>query len=201
MPDNPFATEAAAITYARGRPDYSGVISPIIRRMLGLDEPVPLAVDIGSGTGISTMALAPLAVQVIGVEPSLSMLERAAAAPNVTYRRGSAEALPLENESCDLVSVGSALHWFDRQRFLGEASRVAKPEAWLVVHDHWFAGQMEGEARFEDWIKASYLQRYPPPERDRSWRPPADLGEWRHVRWERYDHSITFDAEHWPTTS
>ena len=95
------------------------------------------------GTGISTRALSSLADVVIGVEPSTAMLDQAWAAANVTYRVGSAEDLPVEDASCDLISVGSALHWFDQARFLSEATRVATAEAWLVVHDHWFAGQMQ----------------------------------------------------------
>lgn len=195
MPENPFATELAASIYARGRPDYSDRVTDIARRITGLTEAVPLAVDVGSGTGISTLALAPLAERVVGVEPSRAMLERAAAAPNVTYRIGSAEDLPVEDQSCDLIGVGSALHWFDQERFLAEASRVAKPSTWLVVHDHWFGGQMEGVDEFAEWARGVYLARYPSPPRDRSWRPPADLAEWKHIGWERYEHPIRFGPD------
>lgn len=107
MPSNPFATDTAAHIYAAGRPDCSELVSNIIRRIAGVLEPVPYAVDVGSGTGISTMALAPLARTVIGVEPSPAMLKRARQAGNVTYRLGSAELLPVEDRSCDLIGVGS----------------------------------------------------------------------------------------------
>lgn len=196
MTRNPFVTDVAASLYAAGRPDYSKPVSEVMRRLLDLSGAVPQAVDVGSGTGISTRALAPFAEEVIGVEPSTAMLELAAPATNVTYRVGMAEDLPLEDESCDLIGVGSALHWVNQDRFLAEASRVARPNAWLVVHDHWFAGQMDGADDFGEWARTVYLKRYPSPPRDRSWRPPADLGEWKHVSWERYDHPITFEVEH-----
>lgn len=58
MSSNPFATEVAARIYAAGRPNYSKRVSDIIRKLIAVTEPVPCAVDIGSGTVISTMALA-----------------------------------------------------------------------------------------------------------------------------------------------
>jgi SAM-dependent methyltransferase len=195
VPHNPFATDLAATMYARGRPDYSKRVGDIVRRLIDLTGVLPRALDVGSGTGISTLALAPLADEVIGVEASAAMVERAARAANVSYRLGYAEVLPVDDASCDLIAVGSALHWFDQESFLAEASRVAKPHAWLVIHDHWFAGQMEGVDEFGVWARGVYLETYPSPPRDRSWRPPADLGEWRHVDWEQYEHSIPFDVD------
>lgn len=195
MAQNPFGTDAAARLYAAGRPDYSALVTDIIRRLTGITEPVPCAVDVGSGTGISTIAIAPLAEAVIGVEPSAAMLRYAAPAVNVTYVAGSAENLPMDDSSCDLIAVGSALHWFDRARFLSEASRIATPATWLVVHDHWFSGRMQEQPAFADWVQDTYVRSYPPPPRDRPWRPPADLDTWQHIAWETYDHQVPFTAD------
>ncbi|MFQ5524279.1 MAG: class I SAM-dependent methyltransferase [Acidimicrobiia bacterium] len=195
MSNNPFATDAAARLYAAGRPDYSSLVTDVIRRLTGITARVRCAVDVGCGTGISTMALAPLADTIIGVEPSTAMLAQALPAANVLYRVGSAEDLPLEDGSCDLIAVGSALHWFDQARFLKEASRVARPDAWLVVHDHWFTGQMQGHEEFAAWARDVYLSTYPSPPRDRSWRPPDDLGAWQHTGWERYEHPVPLTAD------
>lgn len=194
MPANPFASDVAASLYAEGRPDYSHLVCDIIRRITGIESPVEFAVDVGSGTGISTMAISPLAEAVVGVEPSQAMLELAMPADNVSYRLGSAEQLPVEDTSCDLISVGSALHWFDQGRFLAEASRVAKQDAWLVVYDHWFTGRMQDQDEFAQWAGDVYLPTYPSPPRDRSWRPPDDLGDWRHRGWESYDHPVQYSA-------
>lgn len=196
MPKNPFATEDAAEFYAAGRPDYSRFVTEITRQLTSISGKVPVAVDVGSGTGISTMALPPLAESVIGVEPSSAMVDRAVQAPNVEYRIGTAEDLPVQTDSCDLVGVGSALHWFDQSLFLAEASRIARPDAWLVVHDNFFTAEMAGNDGFRDWFREVYLKRYPPPPRDRSWRPPDHLGVWKHVAWERYRHEVPFDARH-----
>ncbi|MGF1617946.1 MAG: class I SAM-dependent methyltransferase [Acidimicrobiia bacterium] len=195
MPANPFTSDVAARLYADGRPDYSQLVADIIRRITGIEVAVEFAVDVGSGTGISTLAIAPLAERVVGVEPSEAMLERAIPADNVSYRIGSAEHLPVEDQSCDLISVGSALHWFDQKQFLAEASRVAKPDAWLVVYDHWFTGRLLDHDDFGRWARDVYLSVYPSPPRDRSWRPPQDLGNWRHTGWESYDHPVSFSSD------
>ncbi len=176
MSDNPFAADIAARLYAVGRPDYSALVTDMIRQLAGITDRVSCAVDVGCGTGISTMALAPLADTVIGVEPSTAMLEQALSAANVEYRVGSAESLPVEDASCDLIGVGSALHWFDQARFLEEASRIARPGAQLVVHDHWFTGQMQDHKDFTAWARDVYLSTYPSPPRDRSW-PPVRPGQ------------------------
>ncbi|MEX0795907.1 MAG: hypothetical protein WEB67_11550 [Acidimicrobiia bacterium] len=58
MPANPFTSDVAARLYADGRPDYSQFVSDVIRRITGIKSRVEYAVDVGSGTGISTLAIA-----------------------------------------------------------------------------------------------------------------------------------------------
>lgn len=196
MFNNPFASDAAARWYASGRPDFSTVVGTTIRRLVGIgDSHFGRAVDVGCGTGISTVALSPLAETIIGVDPSSTMLDHAVAAANVTYMVGSAEDLPLDDGVYDLIGVGSAVHWFDRDRFLAEASRIAAPGAWLVVHDHWFSGLMEDQPESGSWFNDVYLPNHQSPPRDRSWQPPADLGKWRHVGWERYEQRVAMNRE------
>lgn len=167
--------------YSAGRPDYSDRVTGILLGLLGDKVPFGRAVDVGSGTGISTMALAPLADEVMGVEKSPAMVEKARSARNVTYRLGAAEDLPVDDSSCDLIGVGSAIHWFDQERFLREVNRVSAAEALLVVHDHWFTAQKVGDHGFTGWFRDTYLSLFPSPPRDHSWRPPDDLSDWIHL--------------------
>ncbi|KAF9560509.1 S-adenosyl-L-methionine-dependent methyltransferase [Agrocybe pediades] len=106
------------------------------------------AVDVGCGTGQATTRLTPFK-EVIGVDPSLGMLEKArkhvlestGAGQTTNYRfvQGSAEdmkkAVP-EDESVDLVVAGGLLdvassaqaaHWFDWSKVWPETSRVLRP--------------------------------------------------------------------------
>lgn len=195
MVANPFSTELAARMYAAGRPDYSPTAGPILRRLVGLDAPVPLALDVACGTGISTKMLTDLARRVIGVDQSPAMLDHAPRRSGITYMLGNAEDLPIGDETCDLISVGSALHWFDFERFLNEVDRVAMPGAMLAVHNHWFAAEMEGVPEFSPWSRGAYVEQFPTPPRDRTWLPPENLGPWRHVAWERYDHQVEMSPD------
>ena len=45
----------------------------------------------------------------------------------------SAEETGLDDASMDLVSVGRAFHWFERERALAEFRRILKPGGWVVL--------------------------------------------------------------------
>jgi SAM-dependent methyltransferase len=47
--------------------------------------------------------------------------------PDITVLAGSAESIPLEDDSVDAVVCGQAWHWFDPARAVGEVARVLKP--------------------------------------------------------------------------
>ena len=72
--------------------------------------------DLGCGTGRFTESLAlHFDARVIGLDPSLKMLEQARAKrrdDRVEYRRGSAEAIPLPDESLDAVFMSMSFHHF-----------------------------------------------------------------------------------------
>ncbi|XP_044072023.1 putative methyltransferase DDB_G0268948 [Siniperca chuatsi] len=99
-------------------------------------QPHVLAVDVGCGTGQNSRLLAPHFQEVVGIDISECQLEEARAVPgypNVTYRKGTAEALPFPDSSVDLLTAVSAAHWFDQSRFLVEASRVLKPRGCMAL--------------------------------------------------------------------
>ena len=98
------------------------------------------------------------------------MLARAPENARISYALAPAEALPLADESAELITVSSAFHWFDRTAFLREARRVLCIQGWLVVYENFFRGQPQN-ADFTDWLTA-YYTAHPPPPRDR--RPFTD---------------------------
>jgi ubiquinone/menaquinone biosynthesis C-methylase UbiE len=88
--------------------------------------------DLGSGTGRFSPLLAELfGGPVTGVEPSARMRAQAvadAAAPDVAYLEGSAEAIPLADDSVDLVLMFLSFHHFpDRPAAAREIARVLAP--------------------------------------------------------------------------
>lgn len=99
-------------------------------------QPHVLAVDLGCGTGQNSRLFAPHFREVVGIDISECQLEEARAVPgytNITYRKGTAEELPFPDESVDLLTAAAAAHWFDRSRFLVEASRVLKPGGCMAL--------------------------------------------------------------------
>ena len=96
----------------------------------------PLAwLDLGSGAGRLTPALADaFGGPVHGIEPSDRMRAQAPAHPAVTYAAGSAEAIPLPDESCDAALLFFVWHHVgDRAAAARELRRVVKPGGRLFV--------------------------------------------------------------------
>ncbi|XP_066543960.1 putative methyltransferase DDB_G0268948 [Amia ocellicauda] len=99
--------------------------------------PCAQAVDVGCGTGLSTRILAPHFLRVLGTDISAVQLEQAArdtSCANVSYRQSPAEELPVPDSSVDLVTAGSAVHWFDVPRFLREVDRILRPGGCLALY-------------------------------------------------------------------
>lgn len=98
--------------------------------------------DVGTGAGHLSFALAPTAEHVVALDPSPGMLAtvRQAAAerglPQIETCEASATALPFAAASFDLVCTRySAHHWLDLPGALGEMHRVLKPEGFILVID------------------------------------------------------------------
>jgi len=95
--------------------------------------------DLGCGTGRFTSALGDaFGCQVIGVEPSQAMLNiaRSSQSLNIEWKQGSAEELPLENETVDLVFMSQVFHHLVRpQRALREIHRVLSNPGYLAIRN------------------------------------------------------------------
>ena len=87
--------------------------------------------DIGTGTGLTAREAAHLvgaAAEVIGVDPSAGMMERAKVPAGVRLIQGTAEEIPLPASSAEFVSMGYALrHVGDLSLALREFMRVLAP--------------------------------------------------------------------------
>lgn len=57
---------------------------------------------------------------------------------NLTFKQGYGEALPLEDNSVDVITVAQALHWFDPELFIKEVIRVLKKDGTLICFGYMF---------------------------------------------------------------
>ena len=108
--------------------------------LLGLLPSTWEVADLGCGTGALVARLAPFVARAIGVDASAEMLaaarERVAGLNNVDLRPGSLEALPIETESLDAVTLMLVLHHLPAPaEALAEATRVLKPGGRLLLVD------------------------------------------------------------------
>ena len=123
--------------YATGRqmsPDAHQTWTTAFARHLPGTRPLTW-LDLGSGTGRMTPALADaFGGPVHGVEPSDKMRAQATPHPAVTYAAGSAEHIPLPDDSCDAALVFFVWHHVvDRAAAARELRRVVKPGGTLFV--------------------------------------------------------------------
>lgn len=117
------------------------------------DLPVGDALDAGCGTGRHAGHLARLGHRTIGVDATPAMLEVARANhPDVDFRDGRMEALPVDDDSVDLVVSALAIcHVPDVAAVLREFARVVRSGGTVVVSDpHPTMVQFSGAAGFRD---------------------------------------------------
>ncbi len=125
-----FGAEAAA--YARHRPDYPE--KAVVWGLSGATRTAERVLDLGAGTGKLSEGLLALGLEVTAVEPDAQMLEELKRAlPDIAPLNGTAEEIPLPDESVDAVFAGQALHWFDLDRAYPEIARVLKPGGVFVA--------------------------------------------------------------------
>ncbi|MCZ6888293.1 MAG: class I SAM-dependent methyltransferase [Gammaproteobacteria bacterium] len=100
----------------------------------------PRILDLGCGTGRYSAALADrFDARVIGLDPSRKMLARARerrGQRNVTYLNGSAEKIPLEDSSVELVFMSMVFHHLDDPTATArECRRVLESGGYLVLRN------------------------------------------------------------------
>lgn len=165
---NYFSPHSAAERYSRGRPDFHANTIRHIRDYLQLHEPVAPALDIACGTGLSTKALLEIATQVYGTDISEEMLKRAPLPEKIQYKLAPAEKQPFADNTFELITVSSGVHWFNIEAFLRETHRLLKHDGWLVIYENHFIAEMDGQPAFPNWFKEVYLKTFPSPPRNNS---------------------------------
>ncbi len=122
--------------YSKARPSYPDALFSFLlcERVINIET---VSADIGSGTGIFTIALSQFVNSVFAVEPNNDMRfiaeEKYKTIANITSINATAENTSLSDHSIDLVTVAQAFHWFDRGMFKDECKRILKPNGKVVL--------------------------------------------------------------------
>ena len=101
---------------------------------------ISLVIDLGCGTGrFSELLAVHFGVQVIGIDPSLKMLDQARRKPaigDVVYCQGLAEALPFTDGCADLVFMSMVYHHFtDPSAVAKECHRVLRHGGYAFIRN------------------------------------------------------------------
>lgn len=114
--------------YAKYRPHYP---PRLFEHLAALAPRRDVAWDCATGNGQAATALATYFGSVIATDASAEQIAHAAPAPNLEYRVAAAESSGLADAAIDLVTVATAIHWFDLDAFLTEARRVLRRDGVL----------------------------------------------------------------------
>jgi ubiquinone/menaquinone biosynthesis C-methylase UbiE len=119
-------------------PVHAKMLDLLIRE--GPQVPPRCILDVGCGTGRLLRAISAYwpEAQLWGVDPAARMVSEATRLnPKGIVKLASAEALPIPDQSADMVlSSLSFHHWADQARGLQEIARVLRPGGYFCLADH-----------------------------------------------------------------
>jgi SAM-dependent methyltransferase len=164
MPAAPdFATrrfQSAASHYLAGRAAYPPELIRRTAEFLDL-RPSDRLLDLGCGPAQLALAFAPLAGDVLALDPEPAMLElarrRAADVRNVTVAAGSSADLAPELGGFRAVLIGRAFHWMDRVETLRRLDELIAADGAVVLF-----GDERPDVPENAWLKTyqALLERY-----------------------------------------
>lgn len=107
----------------------------ILNKCLEKDESFSLGLDVGCGTGQSSIALTSFCEKVIGVEPSKAMLQKTIQHPQVKYQHSDKKHFDFSDDYFDIITFAGSLYYVKSQSLLDEVIRVTKSNSKIIVYD------------------------------------------------------------------
>jgi ubiquinone/menaquinone biosynthesis C-methylase UbiE len=127
-----------ASRYQTVRPRPPGALVDLLLQLAQVDRP-DLVVDLGCGTGLSTVLWANRARRVIGIEAldeMRAMAERAHRGAGVEFRAGVAQDTGLPDGVADIVTCAQSLHHMEPDTALTEIHRILRPAGVFAAYDY-----------------------------------------------------------------
>jgi ubiquinone/menaquinone biosynthesis C-methylase UbiE len=129
--------ETTAPLYAAHREPYPAAFFAEVAKTLALDGHEAM-IDLGTGPGLLAFGFAPYVGSVVGVDPEPAMIAEAQQAAlsqkiALTLIEGRAEALPADLGRFDLVTIGRALHWMEREATLATLDRILARDGRILI--------------------------------------------------------------------
>ena len=123
--------------YEKLRPPYPAEFFRNVAQRLHLGKEHAL-IDLGTGPGLLALGFAPSVGRIVGVDPEPAMLAAtrkagADASKAITLIESRAEALPSDVGQFDVVTIGRALHWMDRDALGPLFERLVAPDGTILV--------------------------------------------------------------------
>lgn len=141
MSELAFSFGRIAAEYDEVRPEYDLEALRRAGEVLGLSAESARVVDLAAGSGKLTRPLARRFRDVVAIEPNEDMRAvLAGRSSGIKVLAGTAERMPLPDDSADAVFVGDAFHWFDGPTAVAELARVLRPHGGVaLLWNHWWS--------------------------------------------------------------
>ncbi len=134
MDNNPFCKRAGY--YNKGRPGYPKECINYLINKFNLSSGRAIA-DIGAGTGLLTRPFLDYGCSVYAVEPDKNMFamlkDNLSRYTNAVLLQTCAEDTEIPDKTCDAVVIGTAFHWFDKEKFSFECRRRLKGNQYIAI--------------------------------------------------------------------
>jgi ubiquinone/menaquinone biosynthesis C-methylase UbiE len=121
--------------YARHRPQYPEQLFSYLSEICVEHDS---AWDCATGNGQAAVSLAKYFSHVEATDVSAEQIEHGLIHPRVHYSVSPAEHTLFYDQSFDLITVATAVHWFDQNQFFHEVDRVLKPNGVLAIWGYSF---------------------------------------------------------------
>jgi SAM-dependent methyltransferase len=116
--------------YSKFRPRYPDELFKYLASLVDITD---TAWDSATGNGQAAIGLTPYFKNVIATDASESQILHAEPHPKIEYRVVPAENSGLESASADLITVATAIHWLDTDKFYSEVKRVLRKNGVIAV--------------------------------------------------------------------